>query len=229
MTTRKIAALALMALVVAAFVAPGVASAKGKKKSGPVVVGTDEAGDWGADPQLAPLGDGLGQDLTEASIGMADKTTVNFIIKLNSLPPSGGTPELTRYTWDMLVDGEAVELDGKFTNYTRGACDPTSGQCPPPRDPGQQPFLVRGDCVTDGSVTTCQEKGIVQASFDAATATITVPVPLDLLSGKPGSKIAPATGTFGGTISAVPSAFLSATTLPADTMTVLKTFKVPKK
>ena len=229
MKTRTIFAVALVALVAAAFAAPGAAVAKAKKKKGPVVVGTDEAGDWGADPQLAPIGDALGQDLVEASIGMADKTTVNFVIKLNSLPPSGGVPEATRYVWDFLVDGETTELDGKFTNYSRGACDPTSGQCPPPRDPGLQPFLVRGDCVTEGSVTTCQEKGVVNAIFDATTATITIPVPLDLLGAKKGSKIAPATGTFGGTVAAVPSAFLSANNFPLDALVATKTFTVPKK
>jgi hypothetical protein len=228
MKRRTIAALALAALIVTAFAGP-VTAAKTKKKSGPVVVGTDEAGDWGDDPQQALIGDALGQDLVEASIAMADKTTVNFVIKLNSLPPSGGVPEFTRYTWDFLVDGETTELDGKFTNYSRGACDPTSGQCPPPRDPGMQPFLVRGDCVTDGSVTTCQEKGLVNATFDAASATITIPVPLDLLGATAGSKIAPGTGTFGGTVAAVPSAFLSANNFPLDSLTATKTFTVPKK
>ena len=230
MKTRTVTVIALVALVAASFAAPGTAAAKGKKaKKGPVVVGTDEAGDWGADPQLAPIGDALGQDLVEASIGMADKTTVNFVIKLNSLPPSGGVPEFSRYTWDFLVDGESAQLDGKFTNYSRGACDPTSGQCPPPRDPGMQPFLVRGDCVTEGSVTTCQEKGLVNATFDAASATITIPVSLDVLGAKAGSKIAPATGTFGGTVAAVPSAFLSANNLPLDALVATKTFTVPKK
>ena len=228
MKKRILASLALVALVATAFGAPSVAQAK-KKKGGPLVVGEDAAGDWGADPQIAPVGDALGQDLIAAEIGMADKTTVNFVIKLNSLPPSGGVPEFTRYTWDFLVDGVTTELDGKFTNFSRGACDPTSGQCPPPRNPGLQPFLVRGDCVTDGSVTTCQEKGIVAATFDAGTATITIPVPLEVLGAKAGSKIAPTSGTFGGTVAAVPSAFLSANNAPLDALTATKTFTVPKK
>ena len=227
---KRIAALISLALVVACFAAPGAALAK--KKSGPVVVGTDASGDWGnaTDPTIAPIGDALGQDLVEASVAMADKTTVNFVIKLNSLPPSGGVPEVSRYTWDLTVDGNFTELDGKFTNYSRGACDPTAGSCPPPRDPGLQPFSVRGDCtVNEANVTTCQEIGVVQATFDAASATITIPVTLELLKAKPGSKIGPGTNIFGGSVSAAPAAFVSSSGAPLDSLVVTKTFTVPKK
>ena len=37
---------------------------------------------------------------------------------------------------------------------------------------------------------TCEEIGSVNATFDAASGTITIPVPLELLGAKPGSKIA---------------------------------------
>lgn len=48
-----------------------VGPAAGKGKAGPKVLGTDDAGDWGAnaDPSIGPLGDVLGQDLVEASMG----------------------------------------------------------------------------------------------------------------------------------------------------------------
>jgi hypothetical protein len=159
---------------------------------------------------------------------MKGKSTVNFVIQLNSLPPWGGWPEVTRYTWGFILDGEVRELDGKFLNYTRGVCDPTSGQCPPPRDPGMQPFFLRGNCTTTGNVTTCEELGVVHAAFDPAKGTITIPVPLKLLGAKPGSKIQGGTTIFGGSISAAPSAFLSSGNGPADSMTVTKTFQVPK-
>ena len=225
---KKAIALALTALVGAALFVPATASAK--KAKGPVVLGTDDAGDWGAnvDPNIAPVGDALGQDLVEAAIEAKDAKTLNFIIKLNSLPPTGGVPEFSRYSWDFTVDGEAYELDGKFTNYSRGVCDPTAGSCPPPRDPGMQPFFVRGNCtVVEGTnVNTCQEVGVVQAAFDAGAGTITIPVPLELISAKKGSKIAPGVGLFGGTVEAAHSAFLTSGNGPADALTVLKTFTV---
>lgn len=232
---KTLAVMTVVGLLLGALAAPSaVAGKKKKKKAGPVVVGTDPAGDWGAavDPTLAPVGDALGQDLVEATLDMADKETVNFIIKVNSLPAIGGAPEITRYTWNFNVDGEMAELDGKFTNYSRGACDPTAGSCPPPRDPGQQPFALRGNCTTTSAgtnVTTCEELGLIQAAFDAGAGTITIPVPLDLIEAKHGSKIAPGVNIFGGSISAAPSAFLTSSVMPLDTMVLLKTFKVSAK
>lgn len=229
MNARKLLGLLAAGAFAAAAFAPAGATAKAAK---PVVIGTDAVGDFGTnvDANLGPLGDALGMDLVEASIS-GDAKTINFAIKLNSLPPVGGTPEVARYVWDLNVNGEYVELDGKFTNYSRGACDPTAGTCPPPRDPGLQPFLVRGNCTTSTTgtnVTTCEEIGLVQATFDTATATITIPVPSAMIGAKPGSKITPATTIFGGTVSAAPAAFVSNTAGPVDTLTATKTFVVPR-
>ncbi|MDQ3987537.1 MAG: hypothetical protein M3280_13700 [Actinomycetota bacterium] len=227
----------LVAVAIVTGVMAGGPNAVAAKK--PKVVGTDPAGDWAhnVNTALSPIGDQFGQDLLEAAIGLKDKKTLNFIIKVGHLPPTGGVPELTRYIWSIDVDGEYVELDGKFTNYSRGACDPTSGQCPPPRDPGMAPFMVRADCETnpDTNTSLCQEKGFVQATFDAATGTITVPVPLATINAKKKSKIGPGTSDFtgnaniNGTIAAIPSAFFSSTGMPNDALTVTKTFKVPRK
>lgn len=229
MRAKAIAALLLALAVAATVVAPAGAAGKGKKKSGPQVVGTDDKGDYAyqGDTSIAPFGDALGQDLVEASIGMADKKTVNFIMKVTQLPPWGGWPEITRYNWDFTIDGDMLELDGKFTNYSRGVCDPTSGQCPPPRDPGQAPFFIRGNCSSVGTTIVCEELGIVHATLDAAEGTITVPVPLELIGAKPGSEIGPGVTDFGESVAAVPSAFFSLLDGPKDTMPVTKTFRVP--
>ena len=229
---RYLGLLGAMALVTSLFVGSALpAQAAKAKKAKPVEVGTDPAGDWGAnaDPNIAPLGDPLGQDLTSATIAL-DGDNVNFIIGVNSLPPNGGLPEGTRYTWNFRVGKADLELDGKWTNYTRGACDPTAGTCPPPRDPGQQPFVLRGDCATDNSLpialTLCQEFALVQAQFDPAEGTITIPVPLEALKAKKGTKILPGTNIFGGSVSAAPSAFLTSGNFPMETLTVTKPFVV---
>ena len=230
---KKLAVLAMVGLLAGTLSAPAEAGKKAKK---PLVVGTDAAGDWGtnADPALAgsPAGDVLGQDMIGATIGMDGSDTINFVIQLNALPPTGGMPEVTRYTWDFTVDGEQRELDGKFTNYSRGTCDPTSGQCPPPRDPGMQPFLLRGECTETATPATtlvlCEELAKIQAIFDSAAATITIPVPVEALGAKPGSKITGAMGTFDSTISAAPAAFLTYGTFPMDGLLTTKTFVVSR-
>jgi hypothetical protein len=232
--TRLVAPILVGALLASVLVTSGTAAAqKGKKKSGPQVVGKDPADDWGCnqDCELQPIGDGMGQELVKAEIALVDKKTLNFIITVNSLPPNGGMPEFTRYVWQMMVDGEFVELDGKWSNYSRGVCDPTSGQCPPPRDPGMQPFFVRGNCEVLGNVLACEELGVVQAEFDTAAATITIPVPLKMLGAKKGSKIVGAAQSdtgFSG-ITAIPSVFYSQTSMPFDMLALDGVFTVPKK
>jgi hypothetical protein len=237
MKKSTLAALMSLALVAGLLLAPvqSASAGKKKKKSGPVVVGEDPAGDWGSnvDPNIGPAGDAMGQDLVGAEIGMADAKTINFIIKVNMLPPNGGMPEFTRYTWDFSVDGkDQLEIDGKWTNYTRGACDPTSGQCPPPRDPGMQTFLVRGNCHVEALVATnftiCEELATVTGIFDPAAGTITIPVPMANIKAKPGSKIAGAMGTFSTTINAAPAAFATSSAMPMDGLITTKTFVVPK-
>lgn len=234
---KKLTLSLLVLALVAAFVVPsGVASAKPKKPTGPVVVATDDAGDWGAnvDPTIAPAGSAIGQELVEASLAMADAKTVNFVIKVAGLPPSGGIPEGARYSWDFTVNGEAFSMSGNFTDYTRGVCYPAhTGSCPPPKDPGQQPFFIRqGPCTispTAASISECNLVATVQAIFDTATGTITIPVPLDVIKAKAGSKIGPGTNSvYGSTIYATPAAVTANAAAPHDTMVATGTFTVPK-
>jgi hypothetical protein len=230
--TRTLAAVTGAALLAGAIIG---GSAEAKPKKGPVVVGTDAADDWGSNapaPGLAPAGNQLGQELVEAAIEKVDATTLNFIIKVAGLPAPGGVPEFTRYVWTMTVDGTLLQVDGKFTNYSRGACDPTAGTCPPPRDPGQAPFMVRGNCTDNGgAAVTCEEIGLVKGVFDAATGTITVPVPMELLGAKPGSVIAHGIqpgSNFSG-VWAIPSAWASQADMPKDELVITKSYVVPKK
>jgi hypothetical protein len=195
------------------------------------VVGTQRAGTFGDDAEVGTLGTELGADLREARITMPDAETVVFEIVVEKLPTPGGTPEVIRYTWDMLIDGKVAQIDGKFTNYSRGICDPTSGQCDPaagklPRDPGQRPFFFRGNLNAIATPATTfnamEELAVIAADFDVATKTITVEVPvevIDLLDGVtfgPCSKIAPGAGLRGGVVEASLAAFLTSGAFPHD-------------
>ena len=228
-TSKKLLTIALAGALALSWAVPSGA----KKKAKPVVVGTDSDSDWGSnvDAQLSPIGQQLGMELVEAAITKTDKETVSFIIKVSALPGSGGIPEFVRYVWTITVDGDLLQLDGKFTNYHRGACDPTAGTCPPPRDPGTAPFMVRGNCTDNGgAAVTCEEIGLVNGTFDAAAGTITVPVSLELLGAKPGSKIAhgiQSGSNFAG-VWAIPSAWASQGNMPLDELVLTKTYVVPR-
>jgi hypothetical protein len=92
------------------------------------------------------------------------------------------------------------------------------------------PFFIRANCeANEANVTICEETGTVEAVFDAAAGTITIPVPLELINAKHGSKIGPGTNIFGGSISATPAAFVTSSAMPLDTLTVLETFVVSAK
>lgn len=224
----------LVALLTGAL-APSLAVGKPVKaaKKGPVQVAEDPADDWGqaGAAQAQPLGSATGQELIGATIEKIDAETLNFVIELAALPSNGGTPEFVRYVWDFTVDGELYELDGKWLNFTRGACDPTSGQCPPPRNPGVQPFMLRTNCGPHATVpnfTACEEAALLQAVFDTAASTITIAVPLEAIGAKTKSKIVGAANTIGGHISASPAAFVSNANMPHDAMVMTKTYVVPK-
>ena len=107
MNARRLVSLALVAVLVGALAGSSTPAVAAKK---PKVVGTDPAGDWAHNINTAasPVGNQLGQDLLEASIGLKDATTLNFIIKVGNLPPWGGWPEVTRYVWSLDVDGKYV-------------------------------------------------------------------------------------------------------------------------
>lgn len=223
----------LAALMVAALFAPAASAGKKKKAAGPLVVATDAEGDWGGnvDATLAPLGDALGQDLTGAEI-VADGKNINFVIKVTALPPTGGIPEFARYSWDFTVNGDAFGMSGNFTEYARGICYPAhTNTCPPPKDPGMQPFYVRqGPCtIGAGGLGECNLVATAKGVFDAANGTITIPVPMDAIKAKPGSKIGPGTNSvFGSTIYASPAAVSASPNAPHDTMISTKTYVVPK-
>jgi hypothetical protein len=221
MTIKKLLGAGLAACLLGALVIPAT-TATAAKKAKAMVVATDPADDWGADAGApAPIGTALGMELVEASIGLApDKKAINFILKLNG-PTGGGTPETVRYGWDFTVDGNAFQLAGGRTEFLRGMCNPliTDPACPPnvgdPAKLGNFPFFVRSGACTVGAE--CKVHGVVNAAFDATAATITIPVPLELVSAKLGSKIGPMAGTF-GSIYAAPGLVVTQNALPHDSI-----------
>lgn len=188
------------------------------------------AGDWGGGGELAPLGSALGQDFEAAYLGYGDDT-FTFTLGMTELPAPGGTPEATRYGWSFSYNGNAFELDGKFTNYSRGACDPTAGTCPPPRNPGIGYFALRGNCSTSeaGNVTLCEELGGVTATFDPATGEIAIPVPAALLTDEVRAcdTITGDASFIGASVWAAPSAFVTSSAMPYDDVQHLVPLVVP--
>jgi hypothetical protein len=203
------------------------------------VVADGNAGTFGGDPELATIGHELGADLTEARIRMPDADHVDFQIQTTNLPAMGGVPEVIRYTWDMLVDtGEGpreAQIDGKFSNYSRGVCDPTAG-CDPtdaggdsgPKDPGERPFFWRGDLEQlDLGATTfnaMKTYATLPGDFAVDDGTITISVPTEAISMLDGvewgdcSQILPGAGLRGGVVESSLAAWLTSGAFPSDVL-----------
>jgi len=225
MTIKKLLGAGIAACLLGALIVPATTATAAKKPKGPTIVATDPADDWGADAGApAAPGTTLGMELVEASIGLApDKKAINFILKLNG-PTGGGTPETVRYGWDFTVDGNHFMLAGGRTEFIRGMCNPltTEPACPPnvgdPAKLANFPFFVRSGACTVGAE--CKVHGVVNAAFDATAGTITIPVPLELVSAKLGSKIGPMAGTF-GSIYAAPGLLVTQPALPHDSIPIV--------
>ncbi len=196
-----------------------------------VTGGFEPAGDWNGGGDGQEIGSALGQDLEAAYIEYGDDT-FTFTIDVTELLAVGGTPEATRYGWSFAYNGNEFELDGKFTNYSRGACDPTAGSCPPVRDPGVGYFSLRGNCaVAEGTnVTLCEELGGVTATFDPADGTIAIPLPAAALAPEGVAACDAITGSasfIGQSVWSASSAFLTMSLFPFDDAMHFVPFVVP--
>jgi hypothetical protein len=231
---KKLIVIALLSSLVGLMLVPGPQAVAAGKTAKPVTVATDDPADWGVnvEPTINPAGTPLGMELLGAQIGLAeDKKTVNFIIQLAG-PTAGGIPELVRYGWELTVDGNAYQLNGGRTELVRGMCNPlvTDPACPPnvgdPATLTNFPFFVRsGSCLAQEE---CKVHVVVNATYDSAAGTITIPVPMDAIGAKLGSVIGPNGGTFGA-LYAAPGALVTTNSLPYDAIALTKTIKLPKR
>ena len=167
-------------LVVAASLGVSAATSTAGASAASVVIGTDPAGDWGDEPRLAPLGDALGQDLIEASLTRRDPDTVTFTMTFTNLPDSD--PTVTGYyLWgfDVGKSPRALVSCGNFV-----------GECQE-----RENFVVLGKCTEKGHPVfgsempefDCERLGEVPGEFNSGTASISIPVPLEMMKAKRGS------------------------------------------
>jgi hypothetical protein len=119
--------------------------------------------------------------------GVAEGEPATSVEALDVTEPliAGGTPEATGYGWSFAYNGDEYELARKFTNYSRGACAPTAGSCPPARGPGVGYLSLRGNCTTSthgANLTLCEELGGVNDIFDPEDGTISILLGAEMVS-----------------------------------------------
>lgn len=221
MRSKAILLLAVCVLALSTVVPAGAKAPRTK------VVATDVTGDWGADidPQLAPVGAALGQDLVSASIAQSS-ATIDFSLTTTSLQDA--SPRAGVFVWDMTVDGDWWRLSNFVCDPSEyvGATPTTPDACAPPAGTGYyfEVLLCGGPRVVNVSAN-CSFRTTVEATVDTAAATITIPVAAELLGVHSGSRIAPMSDT-GKIWSGTAFPYGGSTGFPGDVMTWDKAFRV---
>lgn len=196
---RKVLAASLACVLLLSVVgAAQAAKKKKKKKKAPVemVMFTDGTGD--ADVALG-LGSSIpaGVDLTEGKIKKVDDT-LEFTVTHADMPPAGSLPEAARFLWGFSVDGNNYRLTVKSADI--GKPDLLAGQTTERvgRADVAGHFRLEGECASEAvgslSAINCPVVGYLEGSFDPASMSFTMIVPLADIEAKSGSVIGPAGG-----------------------------------
>jgi hypothetical protein len=199
--------------------------------SAPKTVWEDVAGD-------ADLAQGLGQsipggfDLAGGTIAL-NKGNREFTVTHHDMPPSGTTPEATRFLWNILVGDEPYRFTAKSVDI--GKPDVAAGQTT--ERVGnvdlEGHFRLEGECVTDATLplnfVNCPPVAYLDGFFTPAEMSFTIILPLKTVKAKPGMVIAQ-----GGAqicticwVSHYAERSLSTTIIDAASQTV--PYKIPKK
>ena len=158
----------------------------------PTVVWEDPAGD-------ADLGQGVGQsvpggwDLTSGSIRKVG-ANLEFTVTHADMPPVGSMPEATRFLWNFSMNSTPYRITAKSVDI--GKPDVIAGGTGQERigkvDTAGH-FRIEGECITDNTLpvgqVNCPVVGYVTGTWDPATMSFTVVVPLKLIKAKPGAQI----------------------------------------
>jgi hypothetical protein len=146
----------------------------------PIVVGTDMAGNPPIHSALAQLG----LDATEIALRRPDPNMpeIEFVIRvteMNSEPP----PEVVRYLWQFMADGEEYWVQAKTSDVTTGTAfaDDPAGTLQ--NIPGS--FRLRGDCgrlvePPAPNVRSCRHLAWLDGVFDTTRNEVRIRLPLNL-------------------------------------------------
>jgi hypothetical protein len=146
----------------------------------PVIVGEDPEGDGPVAPQAAAT---TGVDLVKAQISQPNPASNEILFQwvTAGLPPQTGVlPEVTIYRFSFSVGTPAHNyvLQAKFSNLaSTGYLDDPTG---PPTHIGGT-FQLRGNCGplnAQVNVQNCHSLAFLQGSFDPATKTVSVRLPI---------------------------------------------------
>jgi hypothetical protein len=197
----------------------------------PTTVWEDPSGDADGAQGLGSSIPG-GWDLVKGSI-LKKGANLEFTVEHGDMPPVGSGPEATRFLWAFTVDGKTYRFTVKGVDI--GKPDIPAGQTTERvgRADVQGHFrLEDGECTeTSAGVTfvNCAPLEYLEGTFDAATMSFTMIVPLKSVKAKPGSIIGPGANTICNLCWVTHVAERSSNAVIIDQAAHTDNYKVPKK
>lgn len=165
----------------------------GSAHAKPKTLWEDATGDatMGQAPQSIPAG----WDLTSGTIEKKGKDLL-FTVTHADMPPTGSGPEASRFIWNFSVNDKPYRFTVKSVDI--GKPDVAGGQTTERvgRADVAGHFRLEGECVQEPLVASvnsvnCPPLAYLEGTFDPATMSFTVVVPLKTVKAKPGSVIGP--------------------------------------
>ncbi len=172
------------------------------------LVGSASAGKattvWKDDAGDADNAQGLGTsipggfDLVGGSIAR-NGANLDFTVTHADMPPTGTLPEGFRFLWAFAVDGKTYRLTIKRTDVGK----PDLGQNQTTERVGRVDvnghFRLEGDCGSTAApavlvFVNCKPLAYLEGTWDPASKSVTMTVPMKLIKAKTGSKIGPGSG-----------------------------------
>lgn len=229
---RRLMAVVLSGALILAL--PAIAQAgKKKKAAGPIKLWEDAAGDadvGGGTGQSPPLG----VDLAGAQV-LKKGDNLEFTVAHHDIPAFGSLPEGARFLWAFTIDNKPFRFTVKSADV--GKPDVAAGQTTERvgRVDAAGHFRLEGECTRDTTLpvamTNCPPIEYLEGSFDPASKSFTIIVPMASVEAKPGSILAPGGGDQASIcqicwISHTAERSLNTTVIDAAGMT--ESFKIPK-
>lgn len=227
-----------MRKVLAALAAAGLLAAlAGPAGAKPVTVFEDAAGDAGNQDSGLPGFDQAGFDLIKGTIEKKGKDLL-FTVQHAAMPPSGTPGEAFRLLWHFAVGDEQYRFTAKSIDVGKPDVIAQSGTERVGQVDTDGHFRLE-QCVDEPApavltLVQCRPVEYLEGSFDPASATLTIVLPLKLVKAKPGTLISGGTSGAAGSgcmICWVPH-YAERSLTPAtiiDSATMSTSYKVPKK
>jgi hypothetical protein len=227
----------LVTAVLIGLLAPPAAAGK------PAAVFEDAAGDAGNHTQgvAIPGAEDGGFDLVSGSIARVG-TDLEFTVTHAAMPSMGALPEGFRFIWAFMVNGKEFRMIAKSFDIGKPDVVAMDGNERIGQVDTDGHFRLEGECErVDAMVTffvNCPPLEYPEGSFDPATMSFTVVIPMASVGAKPGSKITGSTGEGAAICDAAGGyhacwtthlAERSSTATIIDAATQTGKYKVPKK